>query len=170
MSLLQAAEYYRSEYGVTLSAGEIMDGVNRMIERFYFHDVKAKPGVGDALERLKNSGVRMCVATATDLHLAEAALRRNGILGYFSKILTCTEVGCGKDAPEIFNRALSHLDTPKQRTLVFEDALYAVKTAKAAGFTVVGVYDRSEEEHSGEIRSLADICINSFAEMRDFID
>ena len=165
MSLKQAAEYYRSEYGVTLGTDEIMDGVNGMIERFYFNDVKAKAGVGDVLERLKNAGVRMCVATATDLHLAEASLRRNGLLDYFSTILTCTEVGSGKDAPEIFNRALEHLGTPKERTLVFEDALYAVKTAKAAGFAVVGVYDRSESAHSSEIRSLADFWIGSFQEM-----
>jgi beta-phosphoglucomutase-like phosphatase (HAD superfamily) len=73
MSLLQAAAYYRREYGVSLSTKEIMDGVNRMIERFYFHDVSAKRGVKEVLERLKKAGVRMCVATATDLHLAEAA-------------------------------------------------------------------------------------------------
>ena len=170
MSLLQAAAYYRSEYGVALSTNEIMDGVNNMIERFYFYDVKAKPGVKNVLEQLKTAGVRMCVATATDRHLAEAALRHNGILGYFSGIFTCTEVGSGKDAPEIFNQALEHLGTPRQHTLVFEDALYAVKTAKDAGFAVVAVYDKSEAEHSGAIRSLADIYINSFEEMRNYID
>lgn len=170
MSLLQAAGYYRSEYGLTLSTDEIMDSVNHMIERFYFHDVKAKVGVKDVLERLKKAGVSMCIATATDLHLAEAALRRNDILEYFSGIFTCTEVGSGKDNPEIFNQALAQLATPKQSTLVFEDALYAVKTAKSAGFTVVAVYDKYEAEHSGEIRVLADIYIDSFSEMRDYID
>ena len=170
MSLLQAAEYYRNEYGVTLSTDEIMDGVNRMIERFYFREVMAKAGIKDILERLKKAGVRMCVATATDRHLAEAALRRNGILEYFSGIFTCTEVGSGKDSPEIFNRALKHLGTPKQRTLVFEDALYAAKTAKSAGFTVVAVNDKSEAGHSDKIRSLADIYIDSFEEMRNYID
>lgn len=169
MSLLQAVKYYRSEYGVTLSTDELMSGVNRMIESYYYHDVKSKTGIKYVLERLKTLGVRMCIATATDRHLAEAALRRNGILDYFSEIFTCTEVGSGKDTPGIFNRALAHLGTPKQATLVFEDALYAVTTAKKAGFTVVGVYDESEAEHSSEIKALADIYINSFAEMRDFL-
>ncbi len=170
MSLLQAAEYYRSEYGVSLSVAEIMDGVNHMIESFYYHDASVKTGVKDVLERLKKDGVRMCVATATDRHLAEAALRRNGILKYFSKIFTCSEVGCGKDMPEIYTNALACLGTPKQSTLIFEDALYAVKTAKNAGFFVIGVYDSSEAAHSGEIQKLADLYINSFSEMRDYID
>lgn len=170
MSLLHAAEYYRSEYGVTLSTDGIMDGVNHMVERYYFHDVIVKPGVQVVLERLKRAGVGMCIATATDLHLAEAALNRNGIRTCFSEIFTCTDVGSGKDTPAIFNRALAHLGTARQSTIVFEDALHAIKTAKDAGFPVVAVYDQSEAEHSDEIRSLANAYFNSFTEMRDYID
>lgn len=170
MSLRQAAEYYQTEYGVTLSIDEIMCGVNRMIEHYYAHDVVVKNGVKAVLNKLRNNGVKMCIATATDLHLAEAALQRNDMSEYFSKIFTCTEVGFGKDRPEIYDQALAHLDTPKSRTAVFEDALYAIKTAKKADFYVVGVYDRSEEKHSGEIRKRSDIYIQSFEEMRGFID
>ncbi len=170
MSLLQAAVYYQSEYGVALSTNEIMDGVNHMVERLYFHDVIVKPGVKNMLERLKQAGVGMCIATATDLHLAEAALNRNGIRTYFSGIFTCTDVGSGKDTPTIFNRALAHLGTPRQSTVVFEDALHAIKTAKGAGFPVVAIYDPSEAEHSDEIRSLANAYFNSFTEMRINID
>lgn len=170
MSLRQAAGYYQSEYNVTLSLDEIMDGVNRMIEHYYMHDVKAKDGVKELLEKLKDNGVKMCVATATDLYLAEAAMRRNGILDYFSKIFTCTEVGFGKDSPQIYTQALAHLNTPKQSTVVFEDALYAITTAKEAGFCVVGVYDRSETKHRVKIEERSDMYIQSFKEMRDLID
>ena len=38
MSLLQAAEYYRNEYGVTLRVEEIMSGVNAMLEQFYQYE------------------------------------------------------------------------------------------------------------------------------------
>ena len=170
MSLLQAAEYYQSEYGVKLSTDEIVGGVNHMVERFYFQDVIVKPGVKDILERLKQAGVGMCIATATDLHLAEAALNRNGIRTYFSEIFTCTDVGSGKDTPAIFNQALAHLGTQRQNTVVFEDALHAIKTAKGAGFPVVAVYDPSEAEHSDEIRSLANAYFDSFTEMRKYIN
>ena len=54
------------------------------------------------LHALRQSGVKMCVATATDRPLAEAALRRTGLLSYFSFLLTCTEAGFGKDSPDIF--------------------------------------------------------------------
>ena len=35
LSLQQAACYYISEYGVTLTVNEIVDGVNKMIEKYY---------------------------------------------------------------------------------------------------------------------------------------
>ena len=167
MSLKQAAEYYISEYGLTDSVQEIMDGVNKMIQHLYTDAVQTKPGAESLLQKLSASGVKLCIATATDRHLVEAALIRCGIMRYFSGIFTCTEVGCGKDNPEIFERALKHLGTSKEHTVVFEDALYAVKTAKAAGFTVVGVYDAHER---GDVHAVADIYVCSLEEAGDLID
>lgn len=170
MSLLQAAEYYQSEYGLTDSTDEIMKGVNKMIEHFYIDEVLPKDGVKDFLEYLDKSNVKMCIATATDKHLVEAALKQNQMLGYFSKIFTCTSVGFGKDNPKIYLEALKHLKTDKEATLVFEDALYAVNTAKKAGFTVVGVYDKSEQRNEKAIREKSDVYIKAFTEMRDYLD
>ena len=156
MSLFQAARYYRTEYGVTLSIDEIMNGVNAMLERYYRFEVPLKPGVAELLERLRQNGVRLCIATATDRHLVEAALDRCGVLSCFGEIFTCNEVGHGKDEPDIFEEALRFLGTRKEETLVFDDALYAVRTAKEAGFPVVAVYDSHEKEQD-KVRLLADI-------------
>lgn len=170
MSPMQVAEYYRAHYGVTDSVGDIMRGVNRIIEHYYYDTVLPKEGVVPFLEWLRSREVRMCVATATDFRLTEAALKRNGLLEYFQEIFTCAGVGSGKDEPAIYNAALSSLGTPKTETCVFEDALHAVMTAKAAGFPVVGVYDRSEAEHEDQIRCSADLYIRSFTEMRRYMD
>ena len=169
MSLYQAACYYQTEYGLQDSTSEIMDGVNKMIAHFYIDQVVPKSGVPVLLRELKSRGVKMCVATATDRHLVEAALKRNFILDYFGEIFTCSSIGQGKDKPDIFEAALSFLGTPKNTTWVFEDALHAVETAKSAGFPVVGVYDKSER-YASEIRGKSDIFIDRFSEMRDYLD
>ena len=44
-TLEQAAEYYREHYGVTLSVGEIVDGVNEMVSEIYRTKVTLKSGV-----------------------------------------------------------------------------------------------------------------------------
>ena len=66
MSLLQSAQYIREKYDIPLSVEDIMDGVNRTVEDFYFHMVEPKPGVIDFLEELHRRKIRMCIATATD--------------------------------------------------------------------------------------------------------
>ena len=156
MSLHQAARYYQTEYGVTQSIDEIMDGVNAMLERYYRFEVPLKPGVAELLERLRQDGVKLCIATATDRHLVEAALDRCGILSCFGEIFTCNEVGHGKDEPDIFEAALRFLGTEKSETVVFDDSLYAIRTAKETGFPVAAVYGSHEKEQD-KVRLLADI-------------
>lgn len=161
MSLFQAARYYRTEYGVTLSIDEIMNGVNAMLERYYRFEVSLRPGVAELLAQLQASGVKLCIATATDRYLVEAALERCGVLSCFGAIFTCNEVGHGKDEPDIFEEALRFLGTEKAETVVFDDALYAVRTAKEAGFPVAVIYDSHEKNQEG-LRALADFYIEDF--------
>ena len=163
LTLEQATEYYRTHYGVTLSVKEIVDGVNTMVEGIYRTRVALKQGVADFLAQLKENGTRMCIATVTDRYLVEETLDRLGILQYFSEIFTCAEVGYGKDKPIIYRKALEHLDTAKNETYVFEDSLFALKTAKADGFTTVGVYDRHENRQDN-LKNLADYYIVDFAD------
>ena len=164
MSLHQAARYYQTEYGVTQSIDEIMDGVNAMLERYYRFEVPLKPGVAELLERLRQDGVKLCIATATDRHLVEAALDRCGVLSCFGEIFTCNEVGHGKDEPDIFEEALRFLGTRREETLVFDDALYAVRTAKEAGFPVAAVYD-SHERSQAEVRARSDLYLEDLTQL-----
>ena len=162
MSIVQAAEYYQKNYGITDSTHEIIKGVNSMIDHLYSDVVVLKSGVIAFLNKLKSDNVKMCVATATDRYMVEAALKHNGIYEYFSDILTCTEVGFGKDSPIIFEKALEGLGTVKEETLVFEDAFHAIETAKKAGFKVVGIFDKYSINEQSKIKETADYYVNSF--------
>ena len=68
-TLEQAAEYYLNHYHIKLSAKEIVEGINNMVAERYHTKVALKPGVSDFLKRLKGLGIKMCVATVTDLSL-----------------------------------------------------------------------------------------------------
>lgn len=167
MSLYQSACYYISEYGVTLSVDEIMDGVNSMIKNYYFNDVRLKPYVADFLESLDNKGIKMCIATATNRDLVDAALERCKIREYFSEIFTCSSVNYGKDKPIIYRKAAEHLKTEKSETFVFEDALYALETAKYDGFNTVAVFDKYEKQQS-KIKEISDYFISDFSDIDNF--
>ena len=167
MSLYQAARYYQAEYGVTLSTDEIIAGVNSRIGQFYREKAQLKPGVAEFLWNLRENGVKMCIATATDRPLVEAALDRCGVLGFFSDIFTCFSVGHGKDEPVIYRAAAEHLHTSKARTVVFEDALYAARTAKRDHFVTAAVRD-VYEKHQTELQTCADIYITDFTDWQFF--
>ena len=169
MSLYQAACYYQSEYGVTLSTEEIIAGVNDRIGQFYRERAGLKPGVAGFLRQLREKGVKMCIATATDRPLVEAALERCGVLAYFSDIFTCFSVGHGKDEPVIYRTALEHLQTARAKTIVFEDALYAARTARRDNFVTAAVYD-AYEKHQAELRAAADLYITDFTDWKSFWD
>ena len=162
MSPQQGAAYCRERYALTQSEGEIVDLIDQRVERFYREEVTAKPGVDKVLTLLKMQGVGMYVATATNRGPAEAALHRTGLDGYFRGLLTCADAGRGKDSPEIYEMAMRRLGSNKKDTVVFEDSLFAIHTAKAAGFRVAGVYDPSSESHQEEIRAVADYYIRSY--------
>lgn len=164
MSLHQAACYYQSEYGVTLSIAEIMDGVNAMLERYYRCEVPLKAGAAGLLARFHQAGVKLCIVTATDRYLVDAALSRLGVRSYFGEIFTCSEVGHGKDEPHIFDAALNFLGTEKSETIVFDDALYAIRTAKNAGFPVAAVYDVHELEQE-KVHCLADLYLDTLCQL-----
>lgn len=163
MSLLQSAEYLKENYALSLSIAEIMGGVNKTVEDFYLYRAMPKENVLPFLSALKDKGIKMCIATAADRYQMEAALRRCDMLQYFDAIFTCTEVGHGKDEPYIFEYACEHLGTDKLETAVFEDAYHAARTAKDAGFYVVGIYDRYEKR-TEELKAFADIYVSSFYE------
>lgn len=143
-TLEQAAEYYQKHYGVTLSVEEIVTGVNRMVAETYRNKVGLKSGVAKFLQKFYSKGVKMCVATLTDKYLVDEVLERLGVRKYFAEIFTTAEIGKSKKEPHIYRRALAYMGTDKSETLVFEDAFYALMTAKNDGFKVAAVYDKSE--------------------------
>ena len=60
--------------------------------------------------------------------------------------------------------AAGYLDRNPEELYVFEDALYAIQTAKLAGYHTVGVYDEESKEDQEMIREEADIYMESFKE------
>ena len=166
MTFRDGAALCKEEYHLSQSVEEIMDLTKAKVRTFYENEVQAKPGVKKFLSLLKMEGVWMYVATNTDRGLVEAALEHTGLEGYFRGVMTCAEVGAGKkDSPEIYARCMRRLRSTKKDTVIFEDALHAIETAKAAGFRVCGVYDPSAEADQDAIRDLSDYSLRSFEEM-----
>lgn len=158
----------REKFAVNKTDEQIIEEMMQLAEEFYMYEVEQKESVEEFLQELQKMGVKMCVATATDAPMAEKGLEHCGLLKYFSKVLCVKDVGLSKESPVLYETALEHLGTDKNETWIFEDAHYAIKTAKNANFPVVGIYD-SEEPKQEEIKELADIYIENYQQMLEKI-
>ncbi len=157
MTMAEGAAYVKERYCLTVPLDVIIQGVLDAVRDFYFYEARLKTGVKEFLAVMRERGILMAAATASSREHVEAAFRRLGIDGYFGRIFTCAEVGAGKRYPLIYERAAGYLGAKPGEILVFEDVLYAVETAKGAGFHTVGVYDRFSAGETDKIKSLADV-------------
>lgn len=164
MTVTQGAVYMKEAYGLEETVQEIIEGTTELARGFYEEEAPLKAGVRETLEALKESGVMMAVATASDTSYIQKAFKRLGIDKYFKCIISCEEVGVGKESPLVFYKTIEILDTPIEETYVFEDALHAIETAKKVGFKTVGIYDNSSKKQWEKIKETADISVESLEE------
>ena len=98
----------------------------------------------------------MCVASASPPDLIHAALNKFKMLDFFEFICSTEDGFADKRSPDIFLYCAERFGAEPAEIAVFEDSLSAVKSAKAAGFHIIAVYDKTSEKYQEEIKSLAD--------------
>lgn len=162
MSLEEAAQYLISQYGLDQTAEQVVDGLTREVSEFYAQKVPLKEGVRQYLNEFRERKIPMVIATSGDRKNAEAALKRLKVFQFFQGMFTCTEIGSGKNQPDIYLAAALQLDTEPAQTLVFEDTYHAICTAKKAGFKTVAVYDKSNDKNLAQIWNTADVYLPEF--------
>ena len=159
MTMSESAALFQTAFGLT---GDIENEMNAMMDDHYRKGIPLKSGVREYLQELRDRGIRMCVASATAEYLMDACLTRLGVRDYFEFLLSCETVGVGKRSPLVYHESARRLNASPAEIAVYEDALYAVQTAKAAGYYVVGVYDNSAAENWSAFAQEADELIHNW--------
>ena len=165
LSFIQAARLFQEEFGVQQSLTEILKEIYQIPEDQYRLHIPLKSGAKELLDALREKNIPICVATETDLDSAESALKRLQVLDYFAFVLSCQNLGIGKTDPFIYREAAKSMQIPSEKTLVIEDSLYSVRTAKRAGFSVAGVYDASSASDWQEIQAISDLSVVSLDQL-----
>ena len=103
------------------------------------HSIPLRPGVLRLLREARTAGLRLAIATATNLHNVRALLESN--LGsecdWFTCIATGDVVPSKKPAPDIYLHVMERLGVQAEECLGFEDSQIGVRAAHAAGIPVV---------------------------------
>ena len=146
-TMVQAAEAMTRMLPLNQTPQQTFEELKQIVRKAYWEEIPLKPGVLDTLCAFHDAGVRMGIASASDKELITCTLPRLGIEGFIDVVCTCTDTGDGRgkeDSPEVYRECLRRLggnpSSPEQ-AVIFDDALFAARTAAAAGFTVAGVYE-----------------------------
>lgn len=147
MTMNEAMLFIKSAYNIKADGEELFKLADQMINDFYTNTVRPKKGVIGFLEYCRKKGVKMCIASATDMKHIKVAVKTCGLEKYFPKIFSCGEIGKGKNKPDIYEMALEYLETGKDDTYVFEDSCTALQTAANIGLKTVGIFDKYNYAH-----------------------
>lgn len=171
MIFSQAISYLHGYLNVPCSPREFDDFASQYVAYFYGTVVTAKSGAVELLTALRESGVGICLASATDRRYLDIALESCGLAEFFTPetILSCSDIGVGKEKPDVFFAAQKVLGTPLCETAVVEDSALALETAKSAGFVTVGVYD-SHQTAKERLCAAADIYLGKGTTLADLME
>ena len=160
------AEYFR-KLGVSLSVDEIIKLMNAYAYNEYLYNIPAKANVISVLRELKKRGASLNILTASPHRVLDPCLKRLGIYDLFTNVWSCDDFFTSKADPVIYIKAAEKIGQPVDKILFLDDNYNADKTAKTAGMSVCGVFDKSSAEYVNDIKNVADYYINDFAELLD---
>ena len=141
LSFKQTAVYFKERFNIEDSLEVIMDTWHTMAYSEYKNNVKLKVGAKEFLEKLKNNGIKIGLATSNSMPLLEVCLKSNGIYDLFDTITVTAEAKRDKSFPDVYLLSANKLNINPENCIVFEDILPAVQGAKSAGMKVVAVED-----------------------------
>jgi len=97
------------------------------------------PGAVDFVRMSRSSGLRLAVASSASAPNVRLALGTLGLLDQFDAVVTSADVTLGKPAPDPYVEAARRLGVRPGDAIVFEDTIFGIAAAHAAGARCVGV-------------------------------
>ncbi|NLL06815.1 MAG: HAD family phosphatase [Clostridiaceae bacterium] len=160
-SMKDGVDYLHKNYFQSWNTEDINNGIINVLADSYKTKIQLKKGALQILSYLKEKNIPCAIATATPRNLFEPAFIRLDLENYFNKVFTCPELNTNKAVPFIYKEAAKSLFVNENETVVFEDALIPIRTAKKAGFRTVGVFDKSSQNDTDKIKVFSDIYLES---------
>lgn len=166
----QFPKVFNEVVGADLDESDFFHIVNTQIRNYYRAGFPLKKGILRFFDYMDENNIKYCIATASKNIDAISTFKKLGLLHRFDFIITTNDVDRSKEYPTIYKEAAIMLGKHISDCYVFEDALYAVKSAKSGGFKVVGIADKFFEKYEDEIKDAADYFIEDYDHLMDMIE
>jgi len=127
---------------------ELHEFLNEMKQQYTMEIVhtKCKPRFGHeyALSSLKSKGYRIAVCSNSVRNTVETMMNKAALDKYLDFMVSNEDVSNGKPDPEMYIKAMSHLQLQPQECLILEDNENGIKAAQASGGHLLVIRDVAE--------------------------
>jgi HAD superfamily hydrolase (TIGR01509 family) len=162
-----AADYTREYYHLPDSPRSIMAEWESLALHHYARLVPMKPGAERLLRSCRAKGKGMALFTACRPMLCQAALERFDLGKYFDHVVYAEELGLDKHDPKCFVHLSRRIGTDPAHCVLLDDSPSNCETAKAAGMTVIGVYDACYARQREDMERVCDRYVLSLEELTE---
>jgi beta-phosphoglucomutase len=120
---------------------ELSDEKEALYRELYKPHLAPVPGLLELLDKLKNSGWLLAVATSAPTENLRYTIDGLEISPYFDAFVDSSgaDIKNGKPAPDIYLKAAKVLNVPAGRCIVFEDSIAGITAGQRAGMQVIAL-------------------------------
>lgn len=155
---------FKEQYGEDMPYDEMRAKRKALfIERFDAGLIPVKPGAGELLKFLKDSGYKVALASSTSEGTVRRELDKVDLLKYFDVVVGGDKVKNSKPDPEIFIMAMEGLGVSPEESVIIEDSHNGIRAARAAGAYTVMVPDLLPVTE--EMREKADLIVDTLSDV-----
>lgn len=112
--------------------------IETLTARYHAEGVPVLPGAVDAIRRMAAT-LPIGLATSSPREHVDAILDELGVTDLFGTTVSTEECDAGKPDPEAYERAAAGLGVDPHRCVAVEDSTNGIRSALAAGMTVVAI-------------------------------
>ena len=142
MNADKAVEIIRTEFGAGFDAVKFKQiGKNYSYDYFNTYGVPEKPGLYEILDKKKNKGYKIALASSTSSQSVHHHLKEKDIEKYFDAVICGDMVEKSKPEPDIYLKACAQLNENPDNCIAIEDSKNGILSAHRAGLQVIMVPD-----------------------------
>lgn len=163
MSSVEWSRYVRDRLGVDMDPERISIEVADRVADLYRERLPLLPGAVESVGLLAKEWP-LAVASSSNRHVIDLVVELAGLKEEFRATVSSEEVGSGKPAPDVYLEAARRLEVDPGACAAIEDSTNGIRSARAAGMTVIAVPNRDYPPEA-ETRAQADRILDSLVDL-----
>jgi HAD superfamily hydrolase (TIGR01509 family) len=163
MSSTEWSRYMHDQLRVPIEPSEISAAVVELVARRYREDLPLIDGADRAVRALA-ARFPLGLASSSNRQIIDLVLELTGWAALFSVTVSSEEVARGKPAPDVYLETVRRLEVPAGSCAAVEDSGAGIRSALAAGLTVVAIPNHAYPPDPEVLRQ-ADLVLDSLSQL-----